>query len=94
MIWARRVEDNSTVAIKRVLGDSELEISLFLSSPEMKKFPTNYSIPILDHFDDGEVVHFIAMPFLRPYDDPPFFAVCEVVDFIYQTLEVRAPSFR
>ena len=31
----------------------------------------------------------LVMPFLRPFNNPPFVFVDEVVDFVRQTLEVR-----
>lgn len=39
--------------------------------------------------DDDPKVHFIVMPLLRPFSDPTFYAVGEVVEFAQQILEVR-----
>lgn len=51
----------------------------------------NHCVRILDSFVDAIEPdrYFIVMPFLCPYDDPPFGAAGEVVDFVRQTLEVR-----
>lgn len=51
-------------------------------------------MPILDSFkiEDDEALY-ITMPILREFDDPPFYFVGEVIDFVQQTLEVRARIF-
>lgn len=62
-----------------------------LSSPERLQDPANHCTPILDSFEDQEDSNaaYIVMPLYRKFDDPPFYYVEEVVDFIRQTLEVR-----
>lgn len=49
----------------------------------------NHSCPILDVFRDPEDAHheYIILPVLRKFDDPSFYAVDEVLDFVKQTLE-------
>lgn len=44
----------------------------------------------MDAFRDPELpeVDYIVMPVLRPYDDPEFGAVGEVIEFVTQILEV------
>ncbi|TDL14245.1 hypothetical protein BD410DRAFT_903095 [Rickenella mellea] len=85
---ARR--DGTDVMLKKVAAESkELTIAQFLTTPELLQDPRNHCVPIFDHFaDDGDPsVNFIAMPVLRTFDDPPFYTVSEVLEFIEQTLE-------
>lgn len=84
-------DDGLRVAIKRVKRKTdEVEIAKFLSSPTLRCHPLNHCVPILDVFHDpvnpGRT--YIVMPLLRPFDDPTFAHVSEVVDFVGQTLEV------
>jgi serine/threonine protein kinase len=60
-----------------------------LSSPARREDPHNYAVPILDCFTKGEYA-FLVMPLLRPFDDPPFATVAEVVDFVRQMLQVSS----
>lgn len=80
------------MAIKWVRADkTEASIARMLSHPERLEDPTNHCIPILDFFTDDvdSDIGFLVMPLLRRFNDPPFFYVDEVVDFMRQTLEVR-----
>ncbi|TDL15597.1 hypothetical protein BD410DRAFT_902496 [Rickenella mellea] len=82
--------DGTDVMLKKVATDStELAIAQFLTKPERMLDPRNHCVPILDHFadDDDPFVHFIAMPVLRKFNNPPFYNVDEVLNFIEQTLE-------
>jgi len=58
--------------------------------------PTNHSVTILDIFADtqDDSISYIVMPFLRPVDEPSFYAIEEILDFADQLLEVTtfAPS--
>ena len=60
--------------------------------PEVSGNVRNHCVPILDYFfverEDDDVTHYIVMPVLRNLDDPPFYAVAEVFEFVRQTLEV------
>ena len=88
---AVRMEDAMVVAIKYISANSEeVELGRFLSSREMLAKKDNHCVPLLDDFqdDDEPNKHFIVMSLLRQFDDPPFYAVKEVVDFIEQTLRV------
>lgn len=62
-----------------------------LSTPERLQDARNHCVPILDYIegDEGENISFLVMPLLRKFDDPPFYFVEEIVDFVRQTLEVR-----
>lgn len=91
---AHRSSDGQVVVIKRVFLNNtpnEVGIGLFLNSPALRRDPSNHTVPILDTFshpmDPG--LHFIVMPFLRHFNDPPFSRVEEVLEFIDHFLEVR-----
>jgi acyl-CoA thioesterase len=95
VIDAKRTKDGISVMIKRVEADSEeLAISLMLSSPQLSKDPHNHAVQILDHFGEGDGSNeaFMVMPLLRPFNDPPFSTVGEVVDFVRQMLQVNGGS--
>lgn len=89
---ATRISDGRVVAIKQVPADSpEIELGEMLSTSESLKDPLNHCVPILDHFTSPNEpdLAFIVMPLLRAFDDPEFFDISEVLDFMTQTLEVR-----
>jgi hypothetical protein len=67
---------------------------LMLSSPQLSKDPHNHAVQILDHFREGEGSNeaFMVMPVLRPFNDPHFSTVGEVVDFVRQMLQVNRCS--
>jgi len=86
----KRKSDGALVCVKHVPKDTqEVAIALYFSAPERRDHPTNHAIPVLDHFTamlNGTEEYFIVMPLLRPFNDPPFFVVSEVIDFMQQTL--------
>ena len=69
----------------------ETEIALFLSSGENAQGCKNHCVPVLDVIreETKRPRDFLLLPLLRPFDDPPFFSVEEVLDFMKQTLQVR-----
>ena len=77
------------VAIKYIeYNDAhEIEIAQFLTSI---KHPDNHCVPVLDTFTDPLDPRrtLLVMPWLRPYDDPEFAVVGEVIDFADQMLKV------
>lgn len=77
-------------------SDNEIPIARLLSRRELQDDPANHCIPILDVVNDPlePAKAMMIMPYLRPFDDPDFRTIGEVVDFISQTLEVRFQSFR
>lgn len=80
--------------IKRVDSDSEeLQIASMFSSAPLADDSRNHSIPLWDVFEDEHEagISYMVMPLLRYVDDPPFESVEDVVDFVDQVLEVRAP---
>ncbi|KAF5388385.1 hypothetical protein D9615_000860 [Tricholomella constricta] len=86
---ANRISDNITVCIKRIdpkeITD-EVKIATFLSSIRDAK---NHCVQISDAFRDPVLpkVEYIVMPSLRPFYNPEFGAVGEVVDFVTQMIE-------
>ena len=95
MLDAKDLMTGRVICIKR-LGKktNELEIGRYLvpdSSSESSQDPNNHCVPILDAFKDPVHcdVSYIVMPLLRPFDDPEFGTIGEVIDFVTQLLEVR-----
>ena len=91
LIDAERMSDGLMVMLKIVMrGSTESEIALYLSSNDYQADPMNHSVPIIDVIRDESEPHveFLVMPLLRPFDEPPFFCVDEVLDFMKQILEV------
>ncbi|GLB34243.1 putative protein kinase [Lyophyllum shimeji] len=89
---AKRRVDGATVCIKRISPETvtdEVKIAKYLSSDEMLRDSRNHCVPIWDSFRDPTIpkVEYIVMPPLRPYEDPEFGAVGEVVDFVTQMIE-------
>jgi hypothetical protein len=101
---AKRQAGGAIVCIKRIkpkryasdLPDLKVErsnettIARYLSSEQMSRYPTNHCVPILDYFEDpvDSDVEYIVMPVLRPFNNPEFRFIGEVVDFVTQLLEV------
>ncbi|THH04862.1 hypothetical protein EW146_g10061 [Bondarzewia mesenterica] len=84
------LEDSSVVSIKIIRNNtSEIDIGRYLSTSSLITHPMNHCVPIFDSFNnpDEPNTSYIVMPYLRPFDDPPFGSVGEVVDFVRQTLE-------
>jgi hypothetical protein len=103
---AERQGDGTIVCIKRIepkiyesdaesenARTDEVKIGRYLSTEQMLRHPTNHCVPILDSFRDPILpeVEYIVMPVLRPYNNPEFCFVGEVVDFVTQILEVSVP---
>lgn len=85
---ARR-SDGSLVAIKSVSNRGhEVKIAQYLSS---LPHPGNHCVAILDVFPDPLAPNrsLMVMPYLRPFFDPEFSLVGELIDFVTQMLEVR-----
>ena len=86
-------QDRTVVAIKWIRNRSfEVEIAKYLSSDELRRDTQNHCVPIIDTFVVPNPAypdaHFLVMPLLRPFDDPEFGALEEVVDFVDQILAV------
>lgn len=94
VIDARRESDNTLVAIKWCPRDedlkSELDVSRFLSSEQLRSDPRNHCNPLLDSFPhpgnlDGV---FLVSPWLHLLYALPLETVSELVDFMLQAFEV------
>ncbi len=80
------------VAIKAVKKDSEeIHIAQYLTSFHEAH---NHCVPILDVISDpfDQFTSLAVMPYLRPFNDPEFYNIGELVDFIDQTMEVSQPK--
>lgn len=77
--------------LKQVATNSEeLRITRIFSEPLLRGDPQNHCVPVLDTFTDDkdERTTYIVMPFLHPMNEPEFYSVGDVVDFVDQALEV------
>ena len=95
---AVRNADDRVVTFKRIkksVHPHELEIGQYLSSPPLNADPLNHCCPILDVLQDphDEDVHFIVMPFLRDFYDPPFLTLGEAMECCRQLFEVCLSRF-
>ncbi|KAI0049760.1 hypothetical protein FA95DRAFT_1604077 [Auriscalpium vulgare] len=82
--------DKVAVSIKSIERNrAEIDLAQSLATEALLSNPMNHCVPILDAFQDSldQENWFMVMPYLCPFDDPPFGAVGEVLDFVQQTLE-------
>ncbi|KAI0765720.1 hypothetical protein BD413DRAFT_165389 [Trametes elegans] len=89
VIDATRILDNARVAIKVFPNHSqELSIARYLTSVHGAD---NHCVSALDDFPDplDSQKSLMVMPYLRPFNNPEFQAVGDVVDFVHQMLRVR-----
>ncbi|KAG8833941.1 hypothetical protein FRC17_009812 [Serendipita sp. 399] len=78
---AIRIDDGLPVAIKATLTwTNEAPIAFLFTDGGAIEEPRNHCVPVLDTFVEDDLVY-IVMPLLRAFNDPPFVAVAEVVDF-------------
>ncbi|KAI0363577.1 kinase-like protein [Pilatotrama ljubarskyi] len=87
VIDATRRSNGQLIAIKSVKKRSqEVQISVFLSSLQHRE---NHCVPVIDVLDDplSPSRSLMVMQYLRPYDDPEFIMIGDVVDFVTQMLE-------
>lgn len=93
---AMRISDNTQVVVKILIpsnedrhGAEELEILQRLSSESHRSDLANHAVPCLDSFPIPGVENgiFYVMPLLKEYDDPPFYNLQEIYDFIVQAFE-------
>lgn len=90
---ATRVSDGSIVTMKKLemaIHPYELDIGTFLSSDTITSDPRSHCVRIFETLSDPieSDVSIIVMPYLRPYDDPPFQTVGEVIACFKQLIEV------
>ena len=89
----KRISDGAQLVAKMLRiasSGEEIKIAQMLSEPERRQDAHNHAVPIVDYFldDTDPEIAFLVMPLLRPFDDPPFASVDEVLDCIRQLLEV------
>ncbi|KAI9462044.1 hypothetical protein F5148DRAFT_237621 [Russula earlei] len=95
MAHAVRIEDGRQVTLQKVFSQerpNELPIAQLFSSPGLKDNPKNHCIPLLDlvdlsHNANPDAGKFMVIPFLRPFDNPPFQTYGEFVAFFMQISE-------
>jgi serine/threonine protein kinase len=70
---------------------NESNIACMFSFEEKVDDPQNHCVPVTDVFASPTETQllFLVMPLLRAFNDPPFAAVEEVVDFVDQILQVH-----
>jgi len=93
---AVRTVDNHRVSIKIVSNASqEIKIACLLSTKELLPDPRNHCVPVLDVLPDplSPSHSLLIMPYLRPFYDPAFEVVEDIMDFIQQTLELLGSVF-
>lgn len=91
MVLDARDEIGRHVCLKYVTKRTqEVDVARYLSSDELRRNTENHCVAIYDYFQDpfNPEVDYLVMPVLRPFNDPDFWAVGEVVDFATQILEV------
>ena len=76
--------------VSDVTHPHEVEISRLFSTEPLASHPRNHCVEIIDVLDvpDEEHLHLLVMPLLRPFDDPLFDTVGEVIDYFAQVFEV------
>ncbi|KAB5588850.1 hypothetical protein CTheo_7704 [Ceratobasidium theobromae] len=92
---AVRVRDERQVIIKMILpsqgreGEEELSVLQYFSTPPLKDDPSNHVVPCLDSFPipGAGFGHFVVMPLLGQYNEPPFHNLAELHDFLQQLFE-------
>ncbi|KAF9011831.1 hypothetical protein BDQ17DRAFT_1405435 [Cyathus striatus] len=87
---ATRITDGSAVCLKLIENKpDEVRIAQYLYSENLRHHPNNHCVPALDAFNDNFslTMSFLVMPILRPFNDPEFGTIPEIVDFVSQILE-------
>ncbi|KAG6375804.1 kinase-like domain-containing protein [Boletus reticuloceps] len=92
VIDATRISDGKVVTLKRINKTEhpyEVDIGLYFSSKALASLPANHCVPIYDVFtlDDDENITIMVMPLFRPYTNPRFDTVGEVVECFRQLFE-------
>lgn len=68
----------------------KLQYNAIFATTRVVNISENHCCPILDVFRDSEDegYEYVVLPVLRDFNDPPFYAVVEVLELVRQTLEV------
>lgn len=91
MILDARDEHGRHVCLKYISKRTqEVDVARFFSSDGLRGDEKNHCVFIYDAFQDpyDSAIDYLVMPVLRPYNDPNFWAIGEIVDFTTQILEV------
>ncbi|KAG2148698.1 uncharacterized protein EDB93DRAFT_1144333 [Suillus bovinus] len=89
---ATRTSDGAHVILKRIqpsIHPHEIEVGKFLASEPLKRQRENHCVEMLDVLqvpnEADETI--LVFPLLRPFDDPPFETIGEIIDFALQVFE-------
>lgn len=93
---ATRTSDGQYVALKMIVPGNqhqEIEILQYLSSAPLRSDPRNTTVPLFEVLDvpatdRDDAVKLVAMPLLRPWDDPWFDTYGETIAFFTYMLNV------
>ncbi|KAH7918651.1 hypothetical protein BV22DRAFT_1041582 [Leucogyrophana mollusca] len=92
LLDATRISDGAFVILKSLKKSRhpyEAEIGEFFMTEPLASDPANHCVPIYEVLsvpeDDDRII--LVMPFLRPYNDPDFDTIGEVVDCVRQLFE-------
>ncbi|KAG1785388.1 uncharacterized protein HD556DRAFT_1422979 [Suillus plorans] len=89
---ATRTSDGAQVVLKRTqqsLHPYEVEVGRFLTSEPLRRQRENHCVEMLDVLQVPNEVDetILVLPLLRPFDDPPFETIGEIIDFALQVFE-------
>ncbi|KAG2364053.1 hypothetical protein BDR07DRAFT_1280698 [Suillus spraguei] len=89
---ATRTSDGARVVLKRIqpsIHPHEIEVGNFLASEPLKRQRENHCVEMLDvlQVPDEADETILVLPLLRPFDNPPFETIGEIIDFTLQVFE-------
>ncbi|KAG2745894.1 hypothetical protein P692DRAFT_20865341 [Suillus brevipes Sb2] len=89
---ATRTSDGARVVLKRIhpsIHPHEIEVGEFLASEPLRRQRENHCVEMLDVLqvpnEADETI--MVLPLLRPFDNPPFETIGEIIDFTLQVFE-------
>ncbi|KAJ3551174.1 hypothetical protein NM688_g4866 [Phlebia brevispora] len=89
---ATRISDGKIVMLKTVSDEThpyELEINRLFNSEPYASHPRNHCVRVYEilSLPEDPHLHILVMPLLRPFNEPSFKTIGEVVDFFHQVFE-------
>ncbi|KAG1753328.1 hypothetical protein EDB19DRAFT_1668617 [Suillus lakei] len=89
---ATRTSDGAHVVLKRIqpsIHPHEIEVGKFLASEPLRRQRENHCVEMLDVLPVPDEVDeiILVLPLLRPFDDPSFETIGEIIDFALQVFE-------
>ncbi|KAG2074002.1 hypothetical protein BDR04DRAFT_1140861 [Suillus decipiens] len=89
---ATRISDGTHVALKRIqpsIHPYEIEVGEFLASEPLRRQRENHCVEMLGvlRVPDEPDETILVLPLLRPFDNPPFETIGEIIDFTLQVFE-------